>query len=322
MSVVLHPYKFRQTSFLRTDNGSEQMAIDGRSTSAEDMWDGTGIADTGTENWTRGGEGSESAASKKTGTNGLDTGVVDLNDYSFFDYGSDRDLEASFDSVTFWMQPKAFPAGSVLRAGFFKSGTTTLVGSQVNVRDFVSNTDLNVWQRVTIPLSYFGMGSETAGRFALRFMGEAGQQFWFDVFELLDSSSDGPYKFRVQAPVNERWRVEQISLVIAASDSGWDSSNFATITDGLENGLILRHGDLVTMDTFFSTVMKDNVDLFGKMPYVETFGFGDNELMLSFMIRPSITTIRLEYDYALEFVVRDDLSTLDNMRAYLQYGVE
>lgn len=319
MPLRLEKFTFGQTRFLRTDDNSEQMAVDGRSTSAEDMWDGTGASDSGTENWTRSGIGSESTASKHSGTNGLDTGVASSGDSINFDYGSDRDLEASFDSVSFWMKPIAYPPTSNLRAMFRNSGTTTNVGAPVKVADYVSNMDLGVWNHVLIPLDDFGL-TGNAGRFTLRTLNTAGQRFYFDTFELLNSTGDGPYRFRVAAPENTIWRVSLISLVLAASDSGWDSDAFATIAAGLENGLILRQRRLSESEVLWATVVKNNQDLFGKFIPAEPFAFGDNELQMVFAIEPRLATIEITDDEVLEFVLRDDLSTLNNMRSYLQVG--
>lgn len=319
--IAAPTFRFGTAKFLRTDNGTEQMAVDGRSTSAEDMWDGTGASDSGTENWTHSGSGSESASAKKTGTNGLDSGVRSLNDNTFFDYGSDRTLGSSFDSVTFWMKPIAYPVGSQLKAGFLKSGTTTVVGNLVNVINYVPNHDLNVWHRVTIPLVDFGL-DDTAGRFGLRYAGAAGQHFYLDVFELLNSSSDGPFSFRVAAQEGEIWHVDVITLIIAAADSGWNSGNFATITDGLENGLIMRRGNIVTPEVYWSEVMSSNMDLEGKFKKSSGSAYGDNELMMTYRLQPQKATLIVTDEDVMEFVVRDDLSTLSNMRAYMQYGVE
>jgi len=114
-------FNLRLQKFLRTDDGSEQMAVNGGSTWAEDVWDGTGASDTGSD-WTRGGEGSESAGSAHSGTNGLDTGTLSTDDVFWFDYGSNRDLPSSFDSISFWINAQAYPSGSVLRCAWAPTG--------------------------------------------------------------------------------------------------------------------------------------------------------------------------------------------------------
>lgn len=320
---ILPPdFKLGLDKFVRVSDGVEQMAVDGRSTSAEDVWDGTGAGDTGAD-WTRGGEGSESTASAHSGTNGLDTGVLSTDDVWWFDYGSNRDLEAvPYDSISFWMNPQAYPSGSVLRCAWAQTGNTTVIGNSVKVGDYISNTDLDVWQRVSIPLADFNLDSTAVGRFIFQAKQEDGQQFYFDDIDLLDSESDGPYHYRVTGETGELRHVARITLIIASGEEGWESSAFADIAGGLELGLILRKGTLSTQEVEWSTVMKNNMDLFGQMVPSDPINFSDNELMMVFNIEPKIASIVLTDDDGLEFIVRDDLSTLTNMRAYLQYGVE
>lgn len=319
--VSIAPKMLGLTKFLRTDNGSEQMAVDGRSTTAEDMWDGTGGSDTGTD-WTRGGIGSESVPAAHSGTNGLATGVASLNDIVRFDYGSDRDLPALFDSVSFWMNPQAFPEGARLQCGWTASGTASpIIGNLVRIDNTVPNMDLGVWQRVSIPIGDFNL-TANAGRFALRFAGVAGQSFYLDDFDMLNSVSDGPYRFRVTGEAGVNQHVSRITLVMAAGNTGWNSTAFANIAGGLELGLLLRYGVVSTQEVLWSFGMKNNMDLFGQLPTVENFSFSDDELMLTFTIQPQNAAIILGPDNAMEFVVRDDLSTLTNMRAYMQYGEE
>jgi len=301
--------------FLRTDDGSEQMAINGSSTWAEDVWDGD------TSAWTRGGVGSVTTESKHSGTYGLDTGVTSKNDLWWFDYGSDRDLLASFDSISFWMNPQAFPEGSKLRCGWAASGSSTLVGTICQVTDYVPNMDTGIWQRVQIPLTDFNLPGNV-GRFLMQARVEDDQQFWFDDFDMLDSSSDGPYRFRVLGEAGMVKHVSRITLVVAASETGWNSSAFANISGGLELGLILRQGIASTQEVIWSIVMKTNMEMFGALVPSDPINFADEEMMIVFNISPNQASILLDSDSGLEFVVRDDLSTLTNMRAYLEYGIQ
>jgi hypothetical protein len=144
-------------AFTRTDDNSELMSIDGRAAGAADvLWNGTGAEDTGGD-WSRSGIGSESTESKKTGTNGLDTGVAALNDKSVFDYGSMFDLAGTYSTLEFWMQPKAYPVGSNFRVRWVDSNNDQ-VGGQCNVADYVPNMDVDVWQQVSIPIDDFNLG--------------------------------------------------------------------------------------------------------------------------------------------------------------------
>lgn len=309
-------FNVRLEKFVRVDDGSEQMAINGSSSWAEDVWDGDASS------WTRGGVGSVTTGSKRSGTYGLDTGVTSQNDVWWFDYGSNRDMEASFDSISFWINVQAYPEGSVLRCGWAQSGSSSIVGDTKKVEDYLPNHDIGVWQRVSIPLADFNLGSTQVGRFVLQARQTSGQQFYFDDIDMLNSTSDGPYKFRVIGEAGIRKHVARITLLVAAPESGWSSTAFANIVGGLELGLILRQGVISTQEIIWSIVAKTNMELFGALVPSDPVNFSDGELMIVFNITPEIASIVLDDDAGLEFIVRDDLSTLTNMRAFLQYGVE
>jgi hypothetical protein len=150
----------------------------------------------------------------------------------------------------------------------------------------------------------------------------SGQQFYFDDIDMLNSTSDGPYKFRVTGEAGIRKHVARITLLVAAPESGWSSTAFANIVGGLELGLILRQGVVSTQEIIWSIVAKTNMELFGALVPSDPVNFSDGELMIVFNITPEIASIVLDDDAGLEFIIRDDLSTLTNMRAFLQYGVE
>jgi hypothetical protein len=315
------PYTISFSKFVRVSDGVEQMAVDGTSTIAESVWDGTGGGDTGSD-WTRGGVGSETTSAAHAGDNGLDTGVTSEDDTWWFDYGSNRDLEnIPYDSINFWMNCQAYPEKSVLRCGWAVSGSTTFVSNELKISNYIPNFDLDTWQYVSIPLSDFNL-NQSVGRFIFTATKKDGQQFYFDDITLSNSGSDGPYRYRVTGATDEQHHVSRIVLVVVSGDSNWNSTAFADISGGLPSGLILRQCKLSTQEIVWATTMKNNMDLFGQMMPAEPVNFADNELMMVFNIKPEKTAIILTNDDALEFVVRDDLSSLTNMRAYLQYGVE
>ena len=311
--VARRTLRFAQSHFQRSD-GVEQMAVNGGSTVAEEVWDGDGSY------WTRSGIGTVTTGSAHSGTNGLDSGIAALNDTISFAYGPDRDLESLFDSIAFWMNPRAYPNGSRLRARWRNS--SGWVGSGVNIEDYVTNFDVGVWQRVTIPLADFDLDGN-AGTFRLMLRDAAGQHFYLDDFEMLNSGTDGPYTYRVRPDETDCYHVSKIVLTVEAEAAGWTGSAFADIASGLENGLLARQrrsGE----GTLWATVMKNNSDLFGKMTPTYDFQFSGGTLMITFMLVPDKADIVLDGSKGdrLDWVVRDDLSSLDNVRAYVQYGIE
>jgi hypothetical protein len=307
--------------FVRIDDGSESMNIDGRASgSPVNLWNGTGIDDTGAD-WTASGTGSETTASKKNGTNGWDTGVAALNDDTVFNNGSMVDIDGSYDSLDFWMQVKAYPVGSKMKIRWLDSADS-VVGNNVNVDDYVDNMDIDEWKAVSIPIEDFGLDGNVQ-KLQFRYRQVAGQQYWFDDIETVSSDGGGPYKFRVAAlDANTRYHLSMAAVLITATSTGWASDAFGNISAGLLHGLKLRHRRMSTSETIWKFVSRNNMQLFGQYYPQESFTFSDNLLMVGFMVKPDRAEVIITNDDVLEFLVRDDLSSLAEMRAFCHYGVE
>jgi len=305
-----------QTSFLRSDIGTEVMNIDGQASGATvNIWDGDSVDD-----WTPSGEGSATTGSAHSGTYGWDTGVTAKDSTTLLTHTSDIDV-SGYSQLSFWLQPKAFPGGSRLDIRWQTMGGSDR-GSQLDLAAYVTNYDLDVWQKVTIPMADFSLGSDIVGRLRLTYAKESDQQFWFDEFEFSASGGDGPFTFRVEAPdATERYHVSMIVMLLAGASSGWDHNTFANISV-LTNGLLLRHRRISDGEVLWSFNSKDNVDLFGRYHPQDDVEFADGTLLVGFMVKPGGASVVVTDDEVLEFVVRDDLSALDSARAFVHYGVE
>lgn len=304
-----------KAKFLRTDIGTEQMNVNGQAPGgATVIWNGDGTY------WTHEAQGTPETYAAHDGTYGLDSGVRSAGQETRFDYGSNQDIAGLYQNLTFWMQPKAFPAGANLKILWRTSGGNN-PGSVLLVQDYVPNMDLDVWQQVTIPIADFALGADVA-KLVLVYATKGGQQFYFDEFELVAAGAGGPYTFRVEAPAGERWIVGTLNLVLAAGSSGWNSDAFANIAGGLAQGLILRKRKLGTAETIWAFTFKKNVEMFGQLVPSYDFTFADDELLVNFSMKPEPATLVVTDDEVLEFVVRDNLSSIGNMRAFLHYGKE
>jgi len=316
------PWVLGRDSFKRHDNASEQMNIDGRAAGdTEVFWNGTGGGDSGGD-WTASGTGSETAESMHSGTNGWDTGVMAENDDVIWDHGSEVDVAAGYDEIRFWVQPKAFPAGSRPKLKWF-DGSDTAVSDALRLDDYAENMDLDVWQQIAIPIADFNL-TDDAQKLRLEARNAAGQRYWLDDIELVEAdAAGGPYRFEFAAPDAQTiYHVSMIVLLIGAPSSGWLSNAFGSIAGGLSNGLVLRHRDKDAEEMLWRLVVKDNLGLFGYFHPQDDVVFADDVMVVGFMVKPGRASIKVTDRQVLQFVVSDDLSGLSNMRAYVHYGVE
>ena len=307
--------------FLRTDIGTELMSIDGQAAGAPvNLWNGTGPSDTGAD-WTASGTGSETTGSNHSGTNGWDTGVTAQNDTTVFDNGSMIDVDGTYDQIDFWINPQAFPVGSRLHVRW-RDNADANIGDQLRIDQYAVNMDLDVYQQVSIPTADFNLTGDVQ-KLRIRYSNAAGQHIFFDDIELVASAGGGPYRFRLAAPdADTVYHLSMGVLLISAPESGWTRDAFANIGSGLSRGLIFRHRRLSTSETLWKFVTKNNLQLFGQYHPQESFLFADSELLVGFMVKPGRAGVRITDDEVLEFVVRDDLSTISEMRAYCHFGVE
>lgn len=310
-----------QAAFLRTDNATEAMDIDGGAGGTPlSVWDGTGAGDTGAD-WSVAGTGSESAsADAGSGTNGWDTGVTALDDGTTWDNGSLIDVNGLYANFTFQMNPQAFPATSRPRVVFLDASNNQ-IGNSLRIDDYTTNMDLGVWQQVTIPIADFALTANVQ-KIRFRYRNTAGQHYYFDDLQLVPSGGGGPYIFRVEAPdANTRYHVSMMVLVLSGAATGWNSTTFANITT-LTNGLLLRQRRISDGEVLWRLNSKDNVDLFGRFHPQDDIEFADGTLLVGFMVKPGKASVIVTDDEVLEVVVRDNLSGLDQARAYVHYGVE
>lgn len=304
-----------KAKFLRTDIGTEQLNVNGLAPGgATSIWTGDATY------WTHEAQGTSETYAAHDGTYGLDSGVRSAGQETRFDNGTNIDIAGLYQNVRFWMKPKAFPSGADLRVLWRTSGGNN-PGAVLSVPNYVPNMDLDVWQQVTIPIADFALTADVA-KLVILYALKGGQQYYLDTFELVAAGAGGPYTFRAEAPAGERWHIGLLNLIMSAGATGWNSSAFANIAGGLAQGLILRKKVLSTAEVKWSFTFKNNVELFGQLVPSYDFTFANSELMINFSMKPEPATLVVTDDEVLEFLVRDNLSSLANMRAYIHYGSE
>jgi hypothetical protein len=310
-------------SFKRTDDATELMNINGAPAGTpEIVWNGTGAGDTGGD-WTRTGVGTETAGAMHAGTNGLDTGEQGGGAQSIFTNGSDFDLDDTYDSFTFWLNPQRVDSGARLEVRWYENSGAK--GLALDVADYVTNYDLGVWQKVTIPTADFGLGAILVDEVRFRYVGTGQKKshWYIDDIELMPAGAGGgPFTFQVAAPdVNTQYHLSMLVFIMGAPGAGWNPNTFGNQT-ALTNGLLIRHRRISTAEVLWSFNSKDNTDLFGRFHPQDDITFADGTLLIGFMVKPGTASVVVTDDDVLEFVVRDDLSGLSSARGFAHYGVE
>jgi hypothetical protein len=313
--VASKELRLDQLPFVRVSDGQAIMNVNGTAAGTPVViWNGESAY------WIPSDQGSEETHAAYAGTNGWDSSPTTLGQDSKFTYGSNQDITA-YDTLSFWMQPKAYPAGSDLQVLWKTTGGTTK-GSVLSVEDYVANMDLDAWQRVEIPIADFLL-SDDVDKVLIKYASKGGQEFWFDDIELNTSAGGGPYTYRAAAPdANTRWHLRMAVLMLAAPAAGWDHDAFANIAGGLANGLLLRHYRISTAATLTAINSKNNIELFGRFHPQDDITFADSVLQVGFMLKPGDASLVVTDDDVFEFIVRDNLSTISEARAFFHFGEE
>lgn len=318
--VALRALLLGNTSFKRTDDGTEQMNVNGQASGAQlVVWNGTGAQDTGGD-WSVSGLGSETAESAHSGTNGWDSGLVGANSATEFNNGALLDVAGTYTTLRFWLQPKAYPGNATLQLQW-KNNVGTVIGATLNVENYVTNMDLDVWQHVSVPVADFNLTGDVQ-RLVVKYQ-KGNQQHWIDDIELLAAGGGGPFVYRV-APesASQHFHMTMMVLILSAPQTGWAAQSFANVAGGLEEGVLVRQRRLSTGEVLWSLNSKDNTDLFGRFHPQDDVTFSDGTLLVGFMLKPGDAAVVVSSDEVVEVVIRDDLSSLTSMRAYMHYGVE
>lgn len=311
-------WQFSQLPLTRQDDGTELMNINGTASgTAVIIWNGTGGGDTGGD-WTRTGIGAENAAAAKSGTNGLNTQLTSVGDTCVFDNGSMIDVNGTYTALQFWLRPKATPTRSQFRI-FWRDSSNDQVGDPVKITDYVDNLDIDVWQLVTIPIADFGLTGNVQ-KLVFRFVLVANQRYNFDDIELYPSG--GPYRFQALGAANEVCHVKTIVLSATVDTTSWTKDHFLSISGGLDKGLIIRHRDLSTPEVLWSVNIMDNLTLFSRMDVRNEVDYASSIKQYKLIMMPEPASVKLTDSLAIEAVVRDDLSGLNALRAFVQCGKE
>jgi hypothetical protein len=72
---------------------------------------------------------------------------------------------------------------------------------------------------------------------------------------------------------------------------------------------------------FWKLVATKNIELFGQFDPVVDTSYNDSTRQVSFVLRPGNATVLVTANDVLEFLVKDDLTSLVNARAFAHVGI-
>lgn len=292
------------------DTGSN-MAVNASTGTITNIWDGTGVGDTGTNDFTvtTDGTATETAAAMKEGTNGLDVALVDRNKLFF---GGTTNMSSS-SLVQFWIQPiTGWQAGKELRIEL--RDTNGRIGNRLNVINYMAGELIGTWKLVQIPLVDFGagtIGTVTTVRLEAR---NANKNFYLDSLVHGSPAGTGVDPIYLLKPSSDQtFRVTELNITLTSASASttvrqsWDPTNFANI-GALASGILFfieRHkGEEVITRSI--TRLLDLISLASSVDEV----IGINQTTIN--IRVDIRSILLNgrSNDQLRIIVRDDLSSL------------
>jgi hypothetical protein len=310
MPVHQAQFNMRKRVFANPTTGAESMKVDGSAgTLDENVWDGDGSY------WADPTIGSKTTGSKRTGTYGWDTGVTAQNNEVKFTRGTP--YQPSSDSIEGWINLRALPATVILQGRWELDNSAK--GNGIDLMDYLPSQDLDVWQHWSIPIADFNLPAENVDEFRFRTLNAGGAHYWLDDIKLVSGS--GGKTFRMAAVGIGQWVLESVTLVLVAADTGWDSNAFCDIAGGLANGLQLRHRDLTAGSNFWKLICTKNIELFGQFDPVVDTTYDDGTRQISFVLKPGKATVKVTANDVLEFLVKDDLTSLVNARAFAHVGI-
>ncbi len=115
------------------------------------IWDGNGALDDG-NGWIHSGFGIEASNAKHTGSNGLDTGILNEGETVIFTHPSGSYDIQDYGLLIMWIRMKTVSNNADISIAVHTIGGTS---SSVNLSRYITMDVYNMWQKVVIPLTHF-----------------------------------------------------------------------------------------------------------------------------------------------------------------------
>lgn len=310
-SFKLHKY------FVNSFNSSN-FAINGTIAAGggvTNIWDGTGVGDTGTLDWVPSSNGAvpplETPLAMQSGTNGLDVQLL-AGDRLFFNTLTPTDMSLS-QSISFWIQPQVgYVAGPQMRTELRYLGKRQ--GGRVDAEMYMGIPTVGVWQQVVIPIADFGnVGLVDEIRIQAR---NVDKFFFIDGVmhgSIVGPTSDPLFTFY---PVKDYTNaIESVNITLTGTSQvgggSWDISDFGNGLP-LVSSLLLRVIQQNTVTNVFNFL--NNGDLVEHSSNLKSV-VGPTITTQSYDINMGNILMHLERGDRMEIIARADLTALLSAKA-------
>lgn len=280
------------------------------------IWDGTGVGDTGANDFTFGAGGGTTAVedtlSMHAGTNGLNVNMPNKGRLDFTNVPTPTDMTAS-STLQFWIQPQVgWITGGILEIELRYLGTR--YGNKLDAVSYMADELVGTWKLVSIPLVDFGapVGLVDEIRFKAK---NTSKVFYFDDFQhgVFGGGTGVDPIYVLQPSPLERYRIEKIIITITDNSAAtgtrqsWDSTNFGMLT-------ALASGVLFTVERDWGSELTSLVfsSAASLLTYTERANevIGVNVTSLNFNIDTNGVLLRGDTADKMKITIRDDLSGL------------
>lgn len=251
-----------------------------------------------------------------------------VNDIIQFDKGSNLTV-ASYNAITIWINiDKDWTAGDSYEFYGYDTGTAATVGNVVLLEDYIVETNFDVWQKATIPLSDMGLTGGTIDALRMKLISKTGKapKFYLDVLRVEETG--GGIIFSSGPPSDKTWEVRGLSYTMARAYAGTlaDASMPSIPYDGflglasLPTGITIRRvqGEVVQLQTNYT----DLIDIIASFSHNTMINGSDGTntwLRIDVQFPYPVKLVGSARD-RFEIVINDDLSSLLFFKANMTIG--
>jgi hypothetical protein len=270
----------------------------------------------------------ESTTQKKAGSKSIDgTSTVNNDTCQFLNPAGDVDLN-NYVSISGWIYIGNWPAQGVKELNIYgwDSGTASIVGTSINLGNYVNTGTLNVWQKFSVNLTDMLLNTATIDSIRINTVDlgiGAAIDFYIDEFQLESPGAGGsPTEYKIEPNTGTLLNVHSITM--AAVDL-YDGTLANSGVMKLEYDKLL--GQTLTTGITYKRLNKNVIEFAISLASIADILSLPGMTVDSYGTDGTNTVMTLSYNYAepvildprfrdyLSFTINDDLSTMIRLRA-------